>query len=274
MGTAILRGLLNKIPRDGTPTIHYSACVRSDESMRRLKSALGEQQDRITCTAGISSFVETAAKSDVVMLGVPPGELSTLSKIDGLATSLRGKITISLLAGTSCDQVLDALAGAGSAEERKQYHVLRVIPSIGAQINDSVTLIARTSHAGEEQQKVCDWLFQQIGGTHNLPENLMDEATAAGAACHALSFVAVDAIVDACVAEGLPRTAAMAIAAQSLRSAAGLLATSMTPESLKEAMSVPKGITINSALELERGQARPAISEAVRNAIRYARSFN
>ena len=102
----------------------------------------------------------------------------------------------------------------------------------------------------------------------------MNEATGAGAACNALVMVAVDASVDASVAEGMPRATAMRQAAASLRSAAGLLvAGGMSPESSKEAMSVPKGITVNAVLELERGRVRAAMSEAVRGAIRYTRGM-
>lgn len=48
----------------------------------------------------------------------------------------------------------------------------------------------------------------------------------------------------------------------------------MTPESLKAAMSVPKGITINAVLALERGGARSAVSDAVRDAIRYTKNMS
>lgn len=268
MGTAILDGLLGKIAPNTATEIRYTACVRSAGSLTRLQNALREHQKRGTCQ--IANFVQASQEAEVVMLGVPPGELKSLLGIDGLSEALKGKTVISLLAGTSCDQILDTLTGD---HDRDAFHILRVIPSLGARIHDSVSLIAKTLHAGEEQQRLCKWLFQQIGGTHHLPENLMNEATAAGAACHALAFIAVDAVVDASVAEGLPRCVAQALAAQSLRSAAGLLATGMTPESLKEAMSVPQGITINSALELERGQTRSGISDAVRHAIQYSRNM-
>lgn len=160
---------------------------------------------------------------------------------------------------------------------------MRAIPSIGAQVRDSVTLIAETkSHAGPAQQAVTAWLFEQLGRpVQRLPESLMDEATALGAACNALAIVAVDAVVDAGVAEGIPRLAAMQLAAASLRSASGLLLPGgggggggMTPESLKAAMSVPKGITINAILALERGGARSTVSDAVRDAIRYTRNMS
>lgn len=57
---------------------------------------------------------------------------------------------------------------------------MRVIPSIGAKINNSVTLIAENTHTGHEQQLVTTWLFDELGQIQWLPESLMNEATAAG----------------------------------------------------------------------------------------------
>jgi pyrroline-5-carboxylate reductase len=47
----------------------------------------------------------------------------------------------------------------------------------------------------------------------------------------------------------------------------------MTPESLKESMSIPKGITINALLDLDRNQVRSGVSDATRNAIKYTRNM-
>ena len=74
----------------------------------------------------------------------------------------------------------------------------------------------------------------------------------------------------ASLAEGVPRPVALAVANQCLRSASTLLQGHMTIESLKESMSITRGITINALLQLDRGQVRPGISDAVRHAIRYA----
>ena len=269
MGTAILKGLLNKTRQNGTPSVKYTAWVRSRTSLERLNHALGEDSKHVNCVAS-GNLIEPLTPADIIILGFPPGELNAVFAIPGLVDALRGKLIVSLLAGVSYDQ-LNTSFQSGTKPEL-DHHILRVIPTIGATINDSVTLIAETPSAGADEQKITAWLFEQLGQTQWLPESLMNEATGAGAACNALVMLAVDAIVDASVAEGMPRAIAMKQATASLRSAAGLLmAGGMTPESLKESMSVPNGITINSVLELERGHVRSAISDAVRHAIRYTR---
>ena len=271
MGTAIVKGLLTKSKQDHEPSVKYTAWVRSRTSLERLHHALGDDQNQVDCVGG-GNVVETMKPADIVILGFPPGELETVFANPRLVEVLRGKLIVSLLAGVSYHRMENVLRSHTRAYEYLDYHVLRVNPSIGAKVNDSVTLIAESAHAGHEQQKATAWMFDQLGQVHWLPESLIDSATGAGAACNALTMVAVDAIADASVAEGIPRSVAMKLAAAYLRSSSGLLLSGdMTPGSLKESMSIPKGITINSVLELERGHARSAISDAVRHAIDYTR---
>ncbi|KAL8813529.1 MAG: hypothetical protein Q9200_000203 [Gallowayella weberi] len=265
MGTAILQGLLRRITQSKSPTVEYTAWVRSQTSLQRLHDTLGEDKKHVKCVAG-GDITEIIKPANLVILGFPPGELKAVFGVVGLVEKLRGKLIVSLLAGVSYEQIQDAAA--------RNLHLLRVIPSIGAKINDSVTLMAETTFASPEQLRMASWMFEQLGEVQWLPESLMDEATAAGAACNGLIMVAVDAIVDASVAEGIPRSAAMKLAAANLRSSSGLLlGGGMRPELLKESMSVPKGITINSVLALERGHVRSAISDAVRQAIHYTRNM-
>jgi pyrroline-5-carboxylate reductase len=272
MGTAILIGLLNKISSTDEPKITCVACVQSSASLDRLKGLLKHHETRVACMRG--DYVKASEQADIVILGVPPGELEALLATDGLAEILMGKTIISLLAGISCTQIMAALTSSKKMDEGKQYHVLRVIPTMGATTNKSVSLMATTPHAGEFHQGLCKWLFQNIGEVIDLPENLMNEATAVGAACHALVIIAMDAIVDGSVSAGLPRGIALSLAARSLSTCAGLVAGGSSPETLKEAMSVPSGITINAIVQLERGHVRSAISEGVIHAIRYTQNMS
>ena len=139
---------------------------------------------------------------------------------------------------------------------------------MGAANLDSITMIGDTPHASNAHIALCEWLFQQIGTINYIPESLMNEASATHATCNALTILAVDA-----VAEGLPRSKAMQLVAQSLRSAAAMIEDGVTPESMEESMSIPKGITINALLDMEKGHVKPAVSDATRNAIRYSRTM-
>ncbi|KAI5247855.1 pyrroline-5-carboxylate reductase [Aureobasidium subglaciale] len=277
MGTAIIKGLLTSIPSDDKnpecSSLEIHACVRSVESFSRIQKLLGDGVSRINGVTSIDEWPDAVTKADVILLGTPPDQLTSLGGTQQLCDSLQNKLIINLLAGTSCQQVLDALTPPQKSDTEPYFGVLRVIPSIGAQNLDSVTMIAETNHGNTEQKALGEWIFKQIGGIHYLPENLMDEATATHATCNALTMLAVDAMTDAAVAERIPREKAMKLVAQSFRSAAGLLDNGMTPESMKESMSVPRGITINAVLDLEKGGVRTGLQDATRNAIRYTRNM-
>lgn len=277
MGTSILKGLLKEGPEfPDELRLSYTACVRSDASLNRLRNALGDRANEVHCQ--ISGFTEAASKADVVILGVPPGELNSISEIPGLAEAVYGKLIVSLLAGVSCSQVADELSRhyTSGRDDVFESNIARVIPTIAAQAKDSVTLLAESNAnypLGQDQKELCAALFEKIGSVQYIPEDLMNEATATGAVCHAIAMCAVDAAVDASVAKGLPRAAALSLVANSLRSAAGLLGGEMTPEELKAAMSVPGGITINSVLKLDRANMRFAVADTVGEAIDYTRSM-
>jgi pyrroline-5-carboxylate reductase len=272
MGTSILKGLLRDSSKveDGLD-FSYTACVRSEASLKRLRKALGEHADTVSCQ--IENFSEAASGADIVMLGVPPSELDSFAQTPGLADAAQGKLIVSLLAGVTCAQVAASFAKQASngRQEEFQENVARVIPTIAAQVRDSVSLVAESKVLRQEQQQLCTNIFERIGTVQCIPEELMNEATATGAVCHAIAICAVDAAVDASVAKGLPRAAALSLAANSLRSAAGLLGGEMTPEELKAAMSVPCGITINSLLKLDRANIRFAVADTIGEAIDYTR---
>ena len=247
MGTAILQGFLSRTKEQKIPSIEFTAWVRTPSSLFRLQSALGSDQDQVKCIYG-SDIMETSA--DIVILAFPPDQLNDVVSNPAIAFVRQSKLVISLLAGVSCDQLSKALPPTFGES------LFCVIPTNAAKINDSFTLISEpTGTTGAfhlQRRNLTAWLFSQLGEIQWLPESLMDEATATRAACNALTMVGVDAVIDASVAEGLPRYMAQRLAEASLRSALGLLLSgNKTPESLRESMSVLKGVTINSVLELE-----------------------
>lgn len=273
MGTAMIQGFLAKASSDDKYHLQYTALVRSDSSATRLREALGKDAEKVGTVIGEDNFVSAVEKSDVIILGFPPDQLTAAFRTEGLSGAVSGKLIISLLAGVSYSQLRDVVSAGSKGSEQA---IVRAIPSIGAKINASMTLLAESSSTSSEQNQTVDWLFSQLGSTQWLPESLMNEATALGAVCHALAVVAVDSATDGSVAQGIPRAAALKLAAACLSSAAGMMVDgvgNMTPESLKEAMSVPKGITVNAVLDLQREGVGNGVGDAVVKAIKYTRSM-
>lgn len=260
MGTALLSGILKRIK--GTDhQLRFSLSAHSQSSLERLQQEFKSEAKSVDVITHDNAAA--ARDADIAMLAFQPQQLGQVISEKDVKDSLSGKLIISLLAGVSSQQVRDQI-------QPKTPRIARVIPSIGAQVNESATLVAEDHLLGAADRDLVVWLFQQVGQTQLVPEDLINTVTAVSAATHALVVVATDAIVDSSVANGVPRPMALAVASQCLRSASTLLQGPMTIESLKESMSIARGITINALLKLDKGQVRSGISDAVTHAVQYA----
>jgi len=264
MGTALVSGIINSSQSDQSE-LRFSVSANSQASLERLQGVFASNKDQVDLIT--NDNVEAAHDSDVIILGFQPHQLFDVLSDSALREAIRGKLVISILAGTTSLQVAEAVYK--SQDIAPETRVCCAIPSIGAQIGESMTLVADTALSGSDRDLVA-WLFQLVGQVQLVPEKLLSTVVGIGATCHALMVVATDAVVDGSVAEGVARPLALAVASQCFRSAATLLQEKMTIDSLKESMSVAKGITINALLQLERGQVRSGISDAVRSAAQYS----
>ncbi|EXJ55459.1 hypothetical protein A1O7_08386 [Cladophialophora yegresii CBS 114405] len=282
IGTAVLSGILKASDTSNntsTNNLKFSLSAPSQTSVDRLHHQFTSQRYRDHIDVITADNATAARDADVVIFAFQPHQLAQVFSDTMLVEILRPKLVISLLAGVSCREILDKLSPEKVKDESKAKstaplpRVTRAIPSIGAQINESATLLAGDTDLSAADHDLVTWLFGLVGATHEVPERLINAVTAISAATHALAVVAVDAIVDGGVVSGVSRPVAMAVATQCLRSASTVLKggeSGMTLEGLKEAMSIPRGITINALLELERGSVRSGISDAVRYAVGYA----
>ena len=279
MGTSLIQGWLRKATKIDDASFKWSVCCRSDESLSRFKHAVCEYDTHSEVNAS-THYTQIAHQADIVIIAVPPTELETVLRIDGLILALRSKIIVSLLAGVSCEQIAQAISKMDNDNGAKvdgripeKYCIVRAMPSIAAKECESVTLMSAAPAMPKETLTLCTGLFSQVGSTIMVSEQLMDEATALGAVCHALVVSSADALVDAGVGEGLPRQLGLAIASQSLRSAAGLIASGTSIEELKSSVSIPKSITIRSLLQFERGNIRGCVADTVKYATSYTKKM-
>lgn len=268
----MLRGLLGQTSVN--PKFKFAACVRSPASLERLQRDFAAHQDDVRLVRG--DVVGTCQGASIVLLACEPHDLTTLLASPGLIESLKGKLVVSLVAGLPSEKLSDKFLDLRGGENLKasDFHISRVIPSIGAGIQDSVSLVASASSVQRTQETLLDSLLERIGVVQHVPESLMDESTALSATCHALAIVAVEALTDAGVAEGLSRSTATLLAARSLRSCSNVIANGENPSQLKGRMSTPGGVTINAVLGLENGSIRKVLANAARNTMSHTRGMS
>lgn len=267
MGTALLKGILTRQNADSHPQVQLAACVQSTQSLARIENILGDHSPQVALGSGNEFAVQITEQAQVVILGVRPGDFAGLLQVPGLAEALATRIVVSMLAGVTLQDMARTFGVKGISQDLR---LLKLMPTIGAQNGDSVSLLVPSRHADPNDVTLVRELFSLVGSVTDISEDLIDAGVAVGATCHALSLVAVDTITDAGVSKGLPRSLAATLARRSLQSALGVLDSGMSIEQLKEALSTPSGITLNSVVNLEKAGVRGGIAENTQKAITYA----
>ncbi len=107
-------------------------------------------------------------------------------------------------------------------------------------------------------------VFESVGKVVLVDERRMDAVTGLSGSGPAYIFLIIEALADGGVKMGLPREAALALAAQTVLGAARMvLETGEHPGRLKDKVASPGGTTIAGLHALEHGRLRASLIEAV-----------
>jgi pyrroline-5-carboxylate reductase len=191
----------------------------------------------------VASNRELAERADVVVLAVKPAKLAEAAAALGGA-----KVVVSLLGATS----LEAIRAAFSDAE-----AVRVMPNVGVEVRKGVLCLAGAPDA--ELRAVLDGL----GHVVELPDSQFDAATAVMGCAPAYLALAVEAIADAGVADGLEPELARELVVETAAGTAELLR-AHEPAELRKAVASPGGSTEAGLEVLDRKGAREAFEAAVR----------
>jgi len=172
------------------------------------------------------------------------------------------------LAGSGVSRVLSIAAGVtvGAIESfcPPDCAVVRAMPNIAALVKAGATALSAGSTAGPADLEWAAGIMRSVGLVVEVPEKLLDAVTGLSGSGPAYVFLMAEAMTEAGVLEGLPRSVARDLVAQTLLGAAQLLSTTgQSPEELRAAVTSPGGTTAAGLRRLEAGGARSAIIEAV-----------
>jgi pyrroline-5-carboxylate reductase len=127
-----------------------------------------------------------------------------------------------------------------------------------------MTVISAGPYATDEHLALTEEIFQPLGKTLRVPENQQDAVTALSGSGPAYFYLLVEAMIDAGILLGLPRTVVSELIVQSAFGAASMLRESADhPVLLREAVTSPAGTTIAAIRELERHGVRAALLDAI-----------
>ena len=124
--------------------------------------------------------------------------------------------------------------------------------------------IAPGTHASDEDLYLAKRLFDSVGITVTLEEGLLDAVTGLSGSGPAYIFYTVEAMIEAGVHLGLPRTTASELVVQTMVGSAKLLRESGEhPTVLRERVTSPGGTTAAAVRELEDHKVRAAFITAM-----------
>ena len=142
--------------------------------------------------------------------------------------------------------------------------LVRVMPNTPALVGEGMAALTPNSNVTKEETDVVVNVFNSFGKGEVVSENLMDAVTAVSGSSPAYVFMMIEAMADAAVIGGMPRSQAYTFAAQAvLGSAKMVLETGKHPGELKDMVCSPAGTTIDAVAILEKDGFRNSIIDAM-----------
>ena len=125
----------------------------------------------------------------------------------------------------------------------------------------------------DETDYICS-ILESFGKVEIIPERLMDVVVSVSGSSPAYVFMFIEAMADAAVSGGMPRTQAYEFAAQAvLGSAKMVLETGKHPGELKDMVCSPAGTTIEAVRVLEEKGFRSSVIEAMKTCEEISKSL-
>ncbi len=251
IGEALLSGLLRRGAGDDGPGGDgpggIAVCERSPDRAAQLHERYG---------VATPSLDEAAGQARVLLLAVKPQDIDVLLAALAPHVDAGRHLVVSVAAGVPTARIEAALP-AGTP-------VVRVMPNTPALVDEGMSVLSPGAHAGEQHLDEAEELLAAVGRVRRVPESQQDAVTALSGSGPAYFFYLVEAMIDAGILLGLPRTLAADLIVQTALGAAVMLRdTGEHPVTLREAVTSPAGTTINAIRELENHGVRAALLAAL-----------
>lgn len=206
-----------------------------------------------------------AAGAETVALVVKPQDMEDV--LVEIAPHLRaGQVLVSLAAGITTAAIEKHIPDGVA--------VVRVMPNTPALVDEGMAAISPGTHCDEAHLAVAEDLLAATGRVVRVPEKQQDAVTAISGSGPAYLFFVVEAMIEAGVHLGLPRTTATELVVQTVVGSAKLLReTGEHPTVLREQVTSPGGTTAAAIRELEDHKVRAAFITAMEAARDRSRSL-
>lgn len=230
LGSSIAEGILK--------SKHYPA-----ENITVTRRKIEKLQDLSQQGVQVHSDNKLAASnSDIIILAVKPKNIDAI--LQEIKPTLQDHhVLVSVVTGISINH-MQTIVGSGIT-------IFRAMPNTAVAIRESMTCLA-TQNGNASQMKEVEYIFDQVGQTVTISEELMDAATVLAACGIAYALRFIRAASQGGIEIGFDAATAQKIAAQTVKGAAGLLIEGgRHPEYEIDKVTTPMGCTIAGLNEME-----------------------
>ena len=241
LGSSIAKGLINNKS--------FTSLYLSDRNTAAVN--VFSDEDYVTVTSNNPLAV---AESDIVIFALQP------KHIDGVLRSVKSEITdnhiiMSVAAGVDTARIENILG-----DDKK---IIRIMPNTAISIGKSMTCIA-ANKAGQDKVPLAEDIFNQLGTTMVIPEDLVQAATVICASGIAFWMRLVRATTQGAIQLGFEASQAHELAVQTCFGSASLLIESgMHPEQEIDRVTTPSGCTIEGLNEMEHQGLSSALIQGI-----------
>ena len=254
MATAMIKGILDS---QKVKTEDVIASAKSEKTREKIKTELG-------INAALKNK-EVVGFSDILFLAVKPQYYEEV--IQEIKDDIReNQIIVSIAPGKTLAWLAERLG-----EDKK---IIRTMPNTPAMVKEGMMGMCRNDLVTEDEMQQVKDICESFGKAEVVPESLIDVVVGVSGSSPAYVFMFIEAMADAAVADGMPRTQAYKFAAQAvLGSAKMVLETGKHPGELKDMVCSPGGTTIEAVRVLEEKGMRSAVIEASRACVKKAKDM-
>ena len=242
MGETLASGLI----RAGRAPADLVLTERRPDRAQELRERYGVE---------VVSNLEAAKRAETLVVVVKPQDMTQL--LDEIADEVRaGQLVISLAAGITTGLIESRLPDGVA--------VVRVMPNTPALVDEGMAAIAPGTHCDDDHLNEAEQLLRSVGRVVHVPEHQLDAVTAISGSGPAYLFFVVEAMIEAGVSLGLPRSTATELVVQTVVGSAKMLReTGEHPIVLRERVTSPGGTTAAAVRELEDHKVRAAFMTAL-----------
>ncbi len=243
MGSAILKGGLASSYLKAEDVYAYDV---DQEKLAKL-----EQETSIHYCHSTTELFESI---DMVLLAIKPYQIEAFVKEN--YEHLRNKALVSIALG------FDYLRYEAILPITTRH--LFIMPNTPCLVMEGMSLLEEKHSLRNDEYEYIKGLFDHIGKTEVIPSHLMGIAGSISGCGPALAYMMIEALGDAGVKYGLPRSTAYALASQTVAGSGKMQnTTELHPGVLKDMVCSPAGSTIRAVEALEEKNFRFALINAI-----------